>query len=183
MRIVRKARAIHLDQTAYLDKVLHRFGLVNAKAVDTPLPAGYRPALNTKEVNLVLRQRFQTVIGSLLYIMLGTRPDIAFAVTTLARFAANPSQDHLDKALYICRYLGSTRNYALVFDGKSGLGLNACVDSDWGSDQIKRLSVTGYFLKMANGVISWQSHGQKSVATSVTEAEYMALSDCSRQVM
>ncbi|KAJ3012713.1 hypothetical protein NUW54_g1791 [Trametes sanguinea] len=130
-----------------------------------------------------LRSRFQTVIGSLLYIMLGTRPDIAFAVTKLSQFAANPSQEHLNKALYICRYLIGTRSYSLVYNGASGLGISACTDSDWGSDPSTRRSQTGYFLKLAGGVFSWQSRAQKTVAHSSTEAEYMAISDCSRQVV
>ena len=183
MRIIQKAQSIHLDQTAYLEKVLQRFGMQNARIATTPLPAGYKPNVNTDEVSPQLRQRFQTVIGSLLYIMLGTRPDIAFAVTMLAQFSANPSQEHLDKALYICRYLLGTKNYALIYDGKSQLGLIACVDADWAADPIKRRSVTGYYLKLANGIISWQSRAQSSVALSSTDAEYMALSDCSRQVV
>lgn len=58
------------------------------------------------------------------------RPDIAFAITKMAQFAANPSQEHLDKALYICRYLVGTQNYALVFKGKSNEGLYVHTDSD-----------------------------------------------------
>ena len=60
--------------------------------------------------------RFQSVIGSLLYIMLGTCPDIAYAVTHLSQFSANPSKEYLDKTLYICCYLAGTRDYALIYD-------------------------------------------------------------------
>jgi len=115
--------------------------------------------------------------------MLGTRPDIAFAVTKLAQYAANPSKEHLNKALYICRYLVGTPNYHLTYDGSSGQGLSACTDSDWASDDVTRRSQSGYFVKMAKGLISWTSRAQKTVALSSTEAEYMALSDCSRQVV
>ena len=115
--------------------------------------------------------------------MLGTRPDIAFAVTKLAQYAANPSQEHLDKALYICRYLVGTQQYRLSYNGESGQGLIACADSDWASDPAMRRSQTGFFLKLAGGLISWTSRAQKTVALSSTEAEYMALSDCSRQVV
>ena len=115
--------------------------------------------------------------------MLGTRPDIAYAVTKLSQFAANPTQEHLDKALYICRYLRGTINYAMVLDGTSKEGLIAYSDSDHAADPIKRRSITGYVVKLANASISWTSHAQKTVATSSTEAEYMALSDCARQVM
>jgi len=66
--------------------------------------------------------------------MLGTRPDIAYAVTKLAQFAANPSEEHLNRALYICCYLLGTADYALIYDGKSDGGLIAYADSDWASD-------------------------------------------------
>jgi hypothetical protein len=183
MRLERKNGKIYLDQKDYLKKVLERFGMTNARYAATPLPAGYKPLNHTGSADHKLRSKYQSVIGSLLYIMLGTRPDIAYAVTKLSQFSANPSQEHLDKALYICRYLAGTANYALVFDGPSNRGLIAYTDSDWAADPIKRRSVTGYFFKLANGIISWQSRSQKTVALSSTEAEYMALSDCSRQAV
>ena len=102
--------------------------------------------------------------------MLGTRPDISFAVTKLAQYAANPSQEHLDKALYICRYLVGTSQYRLSYDGESGQGLMACADSDWASDPTQRCSQTSFFLKLAGGLISWTSRAQKTVALSSTEA-------------
>jgi hypothetical protein len=154
-----------------------------AKPTTTPLPAGYVPAPAETTASPELRSRFQTVIGSLLYLMLGTRPDIAFAVIKLAKQAANPSEDHLSKALYICRYLVGTSKYRLTYDGESGQGISACTDSDWASDKGTCRSQTGYFIKLAKGLISWTSRAQKTIALSSTEAEYMALSDCSRQVV
>ena len=185
MRIIRDGRKIHIDQCAYLRTVLERCGMQNAKSAATPLPAGYVPSKQMEGVTSSgdLRSRFQTVIGSLLYLMLGTRPDIAFAVTKLAQFAANPTKDHLDKVLYICRYLVGTQNYRLTYDGSSGKGFNACTDSDWASDHSTRRSQSGFFVQLAGGLISWTSRAQKTIALSSTEAEYMALSDCSRQVV
>src|ERR1700731_3124990 len=183
MRIRRRGKSILIDQTAYLKKVVERFGMTNAKYAQTPLPSGYRPEANKGEVNPQLRSQFQQVIGSLLYIMLGTRPNIAYAVTKLSQRSANPSKEHLDKARYVVRYLAGTADYALVFDGASNKGLIAYTDSDYAGDPIQRRSITGYFLKLANGIISWQSRAQKTIALSSTEAEYMALSDCSRQTV
>ena len=184
MRITRDGSKIHIDQCAYLRTVLERCGMTNAKSAATPLPAGYVPTKKLDGVtNPELRNRFQTIIGSLLYPMPGTRPDIAFAVTKLAQFAANPLQEHLDKALYICRYLVGTQDYRLTYDGSSKEGLSAVTDSDWASDNITRRSQSGYFMKLAGGLISWTSRAQKTIALSSTEAEYMALSDCSRQTV
>ena len=66
--------------------------------------------------------------------MLGTRLDIAYAVTKLVQHAANPSKEHLKRALYICCYLVGTSKYQLMYDGTSGEGISACTDSDWASD-------------------------------------------------
>jgi hypothetical protein len=69
-----------------------------------------------------------------------------------------------------------------VFKHAPGKGLAVYSDSDWASDPITRRSVTGYFFQLAGGPITWRSRAQTTVAHSSTEAEYMALSDCSRQV-
>ena len=118
----------------------------NCKTARTPLPQGYNPEKYEGAVDTARRSQFQMVIGSLLYLMLGTRPDIAFAVTKLAQHSANPSQDHLNKALYICRYLQGTRDYKLEYDGKSGLGLVAYVDVP-GCDRTPRMGTRGNKLR------------------------------------
>ena len=183
MRIRRQGQRISIDQQSYLQKVLQSVGMTNAKPAPTPLPAGYQPEPAKSPATPQLRQRYQSMVGSLLYLMIGTRPDIAFAVTKMAQFAANPSEDHLDRLKYICRYLVGSQDYCITYNGASNKGLIHFTDSDWAADVIKRRSVTGYFGKIADGTISWVSHAQKTVALSSTEAEYMALSDCSRQVM
>ena len=130
-----------------------------------------------------IRSLFQQVIRSLLYLMLGTHPDIAYPVIALSKYAAKPSKDHLDHAFYICHYLLGTCYYSLVFDGSSKAGLIAYTDSDWASDPISQCSQTGWFIKLAGCIFSWQSRQQTRVAYSSTEAEYVALSDCSKQVI
>ena len=122
---------IYLDQVDYLDKVLKHFGMESTKPAATPLPTGWQPTEN-KEPDPKCQVLYQSfiAIGSLLYIMLGTRPDICYTVAKLAQFASNPSQEHLEKAKYICHYLVGTRNYALVFNGKTGIGIEGYTDSD-----------------------------------------------------
>ena len=116
--------------------------------------------------------------------MLGSRPDIAFAVTQMAKFTANPSEDHLNRAKYIMHYLVGTRDYALVYDGKSDAGLYTYCDASYGDDRSesdrKRRSTQGFYFSLANGAVSWHSKTQTLVLTSTTMEEYMALSDCAR---
>ena len=101
----------------------------------------------------------------------------------MAQHATNSSQDHMNRALHICRYLAGTSKYALVYNGKSNKGLVACTDSDWASNPVDRRSTTGYMVKLADGIFSWNSRAQHTVALSSTEAEYMSLSDTSRQLV
>ena len=182
MNIHRQGTTIILEQKDYLRKVLERFGMHNAKSAPTPLPMGYTPIPNSQPVDEQLRMRYQQVIGSLLYLMLGTRPDIAFAVTKMSQYVANPSKEHYQKALYICRYLVGTADYSLTY-GKKHEGLYAYADADWGSDPHTRRSNTGYLVLLAGTAVSWNSRAQKTRALSSTEAEYMSLSDACRQVV
>jgi hypothetical protein len=114
--------------------------------------------------------------------MLEMQPDITFAVTKLLQFASNPTEEHLGKALYICRYLLGMPNYALVYDGP-GNGLLAYADSDWASNSNTRKSTSGYVVKLASAIFSWNTHAQKTIELSSTKAEYMSLSDTSHQLV
>ena len=110
-------------------------------------------------------------------------PDMCYAVTKLVQFSINPSKEHMDKAKYIIRYLLSTKDYLLVFNGASGKGLIAYTNSDQTADIIKCWLTTGNFFKLAGSIFTWQSQAQKTIALSSTEAEYMALSDTGWQAI
>jgi len=155
--IRRSGRKIILDQKAYLAKVLDRFGMTNAITANTPLPHRYTPVAHTGNPDPTLRTQYQAIIGSLLYLMLGTCSDIAFAVIKLSQFSANPSKEHYEWAKYICRYLAGTKDYTMVFDGNTNEGLIAHSDSDWAADINNRRSITGYFFKLAGSSVSWLS--------------------------
>ena len=172
-----------IDQCAYLEKILQRFNLVNARVAPTPLPQGYHPMAHEGVIDPKFRSLFQQVIGSLLYLMLGTCPNIAYAVIALSKHATKPSKEHLDHTFYICCYLLGTHYYSLVFGGSTKAGLIAYTDSDWASDLNTQHSQTGWFIKLAGCIFSWQSHQQSHVTYLSMEAEYVMLSDCSKQVV
>ena len=118
----------------------------------TPLPQGYQPEKYTAPVSLELQMQFQTVISSLIYLVLGTCPDIAYVVTQMVQQSANLMQEHLDKALHICRYLIGTHNYSLVYDGITGSSIITCTNLDWSTDPETHHSQTGFYLTLANGI-------------------------------
>jgi len=89
-------RKIILDQKAYLTKVLDHFGMTNAVTANMPLPHGYTPVAHTGNPDPTLWTQYQAIIGSLLYLMLGTCSDIAFAVIKLSQFSANSSKEHYE---------------------------------------------------------------------------------------
>jgi len=135
MRIEYRGGKTYLDQVPYLEKILKCFGMANAKAAQTPLPTGYKPEPFDGTAMAALQSQYQSVIGSLLYLMLGTHPDLAFAVTQMAKFTHNPSEEHLLKSKHILWYLAGMRKYALVYDGRSDAGLYAYCDSSYGDDR------------------------------------------------
>jgi len=157
--------------------------MTNAVTVNTPLPHGYTPVTHTGNPGPTLQTQYQAIIGLLLYLMLGTHPDITFAVIKLSQFSANPSKEHFEWAKHICHYLAGTQYYTMVFDGNTNKGLIVHSDSDWAADINNCCSITGYFFKLAGSSVSWLSQAQKTVALSSTKAEYMAISDCCQQAM
>ena len=118
----------------------------NAKPAQTPLLTGYNPKISDTEATSDICFQYQLVIEPLLYIMLGTQPDIAYAVICMSQFCANPSQEHLSWALYIIQYLGSTKNFALHYDGANHNSFLGYTDSDWAANSDDRKSITGYVL-------------------------------------
>jgi hypothetical protein len=121
------------------------------------------------------------LIGSLLYVQIGTRPDISFAVSRLAQYAANPSPQHYKLAQHVMGYLAGTLDMRIRYDGSGGEGLHGYTDSSLGDQTDDRHSTSGYVFLLGDGAISWSSRKQKTVAQNTTEAEYMAMADAANQ--
>ena len=136
MCITHTRTGITIDQCNYLKKVLTRFQLTDAKAAITPLPTSWKLKANTGKATAAEITRYQSIIGSLLYLMIGTCPDIAFAVTHLSQFSTNPTEDHYKAAQHVCCYLVGTCDYKLVYTREEDKGLVAYSDSDWAADKI-----------------------------------------------
>ena len=117
---------------------------------------------------------YQEIIGSLMYLDVNTRPDIAYAVNTCARFSSRPTYTACRCLLRILAYLSKTYSVGIVYSGTE-MNFHGYCDADWGGNKDNGRSTTGFLNFMAGGPISWQSKLQTTVATSSMEAEYMAL--------
>ena len=121
---------------------------------------------------------YSSAVGSLMYAMVCTRPDLAHAVSVVSRFMANPGKAHWKAVKWILRYLKGASNICLVYDGKGhGDGLVGYADSDYAGDLVKWRSLTCYIFTLFGCAVSWKSTLQPTVALSTTEAEYMSMTE------
>ena len=126
---------------------------------------------------------YRQTVGSPLYLVSGSRPDIANAVGQVCRYMENPGQSHWSAVKHILRYLKGTIDHGVLLGGTQALTLKGFADADWGSDVDSRRSTTGYVYFFGDSPISWASKFQRTVALSSTEAEYMALSTASQEAI
>jgi hypothetical protein len=146
----------------------------NSTPVAKPIPMGTRLVNATDNNEIIDAKPYQSMVGSQMYAMLCTRPDIAFTVSQISQFNASPTSRHEVTARRILRYLKGSVDLGIEYGGKERLALKVFVDADWGASENRR-SIGGYIVVFAGGAISWSCKKQGSVALSSTEAEYMAL--------
>ena len=132
---------------------------------------------STKPENEALCRYYRSAVGSLMYVMVATRPDLAYAVGALSQFMANPSEEHVIAAKRVLRYLKGTVGCGLLLGAGGEECLSAYSDADHAGDVNNRKSVSGYAVLYGNGAVIWSSKKQNCVSISSTEAEYDAASE------
>jgi len=168
------AGRIALSQEKYINEILERFGKSDVRPISTPALANeHLPKLENPEVDA---KYYQRMVSTLMYAMLGTRPDLAYMVAALGQHAANPSNDHQRALDHTFRYLHTTSNHHLVFQRGSShsLTLTRNVDADWATDVNDRKSMSSFMFTLTGAAVSWSSKKQTSVTLSSTEAKYIA---------
>lgn len=175
-------RTIYLGQRAYIEKFLKEYDMWEVKPAVTPMDHPPQPAPDDYKAPESLRLRYQRAVGSLMYCMLGTRPDIAFAVSVVSRFSSNPTVAQWDSVVRIFRYLRATLDLELVFTDNIG-PLTGYTDADWAGDHETRRSTSGYIFTIGSAAISWSSKRQPTVALSTCEAEYIGQTQASKEAV
>lgn len=191
----RLKRTISLSQAQYIKTVVERCGMADSKPAWTPMET--RPNLsmddpngdNTPIFEMDINGRnvsYSSIVGSLMYATMGTRPDLAFVVGALGRFSSSPKRHHWAMAKHALRYLKSTADMTLCFDGNDISGdmdfkpntnfdFKGYSDADWNGDPDGSKSTSGFVFLSTRGAIGWSSKLQKLVALSSTESEYIGL--------
>ncbi len=150
--------------------------------MSTPLQANLRlPKLLEAEVDV---KNYQNTLGSLMYTMLGTQPNIAHAVGVLSQHLTTPGKVHWEALMHVYHYLQGTADYKLTYRGSSeAKDLIGFVDADHAGDPVDHHSITGYAFILNGAAVSWASKKRQTVATSSTEAEYVAGSNATKEVV
>ncbi|OWZ00719.1 polyprotein [Phytophthora megakarya] len=131
------------------------------------------------------KKRFREVIGSLLYVANGTRPDICVSVGTLSQFVEAPTQAHMNATIRVLRYLKGTQDVGIEYKRMTGQDAlpQVFVDVNWGGDLKSRRSTSGVLVLMCGWPVIFKAKRQRTVALSSAESEYMALSLAAQEAM
>jgi len=177
----REARKIWIVQSAYVSTMAERFGIEPRKH-STPMKAGTEliKAPTSFSATKQSKKQYQELVGSMMWPATITRGDIAATVSKLAMYLTNPTAEHHEAALHCAEYLLTTKNDGICLGGDE-LQLEGFVDASWADNSDDRRSTCGYVFKFGGGPVFWKSGRQSVVATSTTEAEYVAMSLAARE--
>ena len=136
----------------------------NSKPTVTPIDTGAKLTKVTEDSKLFNQELYQSAIESLLYLSTRTRPNIAYAVSNVARFCSKPTMEHWKSIKHIMRYLNGIRNYGLLYDKEKVTDFIGYSDADRAGDFGDRRSTSGYLFKLSRAAVSWRSKKQSCVA-------------------
>ena len=178
-----KNKTLSLDQEDYALTVLKRFNMSDCKGVDTPMVTGTQfSTYNDSPTNFETSDvPYRAAVGSLMYLMVATRPDLEATIQILSRYLEKPQKSHWEGIKRVLRYLKKTTALGITFHATGELKLLGYCDADWGGCLDTRRSTTGYVFLLSGGAINWCSKRQTCVAMSTCEAEYMAASSAAKE--
>ncbi|WVZ00881.1 hypothetical protein V8G54_026950 [Vigna mungo] len=172
----RSRRMLWVSQEDYIEKILKRFNMHNAKSARIPIAGHFKLSKSQCPKNEEEKEEMSKVPYSSVALYIG------YAVGAVSRFLSNPGKEHWEAVKWILRYLRGSAKRSLCF-GNGDLKLIGYSDSDMAGDVDSRKSTSGYLITFAGGVVSWQSKLQKCVTLSTAEAEYVAVTEASKEML
>ncbi|GJY04257.1 retrotransposon protein, putative, ty1-copia subclass [Tanacetum coccineum] len=186
----RSKRLIGLCQNAYMDKILKRYKMDNSKRGHIPMQERLdlnksQGAQTPKEVNRMKNVPYASAVGSIMYAVRCTRPDVAFAQNMTSRFQQNPGEPHWTAVKNILKYLRNTKDMFLVYGGNlsTELRVECYCDAGFETDRDDTKSQTGYVFVLNGGAVDWKSSKQSTTAMSAAESEYIAASEAAMEAV
>ncbi|UYV68769.1 hypothetical protein LAZ67_6000770 [Cordylochernes scorpioides] len=170
-----------LSQKNKIQELVERYNLQEAKPTFTPMESGY-PGISDVKL-LPNNVQYQQLIGSLLYLSVVSRPDIAAPVCILSSRNQNPRNCDWNAAKRIVRYLKTTKELELRISNQKPPTLEAYSDATWASDNTDRKSLSGNLLLLGSNPISWMTGKQGCVSLSSTEAELISAAEASQELL
>ncbi|XP_073136904.1 secreted RxLR effector protein 161-like [Henckelia pumila] len=163
--------------------------MADARSVSTPIGAHFKlQAVKEDQEGLEsLHMRdvsYYNAVGSIMYMMVSTRPDITYGLGLVSRFMSKPSREHWKAIQWLLRYLKGTKQLKLQYSKHAALStyeVTGYCDSDYVADLDKRMSISGYVFAFGGNIVSWKSNLQNVVALSTTEAEYISLTEAVKE--
>ncbi|KAJ9551376.1 hypothetical protein OSB04_015421 [Centaurea solstitialis] len=182
----RTKRLIGLSQSTYLDKILKKFNMSESKKGYLPMQHGIRLSKNqcpstSEELDRMSRIPYASAIGSIMYAMTCTRPDVSFALSMVSRYQGNPCESHWTAVKNILKYLRRTKDVFLVYGGKDELRVTGYTDASFQTDRDDSRSQSGWVFLLNGGAVTWKSSKQDTVADSTCESEYIAASEAAKE--
>ncbi len=169
-----KKYILRLGQRAYFEKILLDYQMMDCKPAPTPIETQHLKVANADyQPEEQFRICYQSAVGSLMYAMLKTRPDLAFAVCVVSRYSSRPNDSHWQAVKHIFRYIKATLDLKLTFRGLL-TALIGYTYADWTCDQNTQRSISGFVFNLGSGAISWSSENEPTVALSSCKAKYMS---------
>lgn len=181
LEIEKCGNELYISQKGLIKTVLQKFNMLDCKVSEVPMQNKLQLSPDmTKWDN---KFPYRELIGSLMYIMLGSRPDLSYSITYFSQFQNSFSEEHWNYLKNVLRYLKLTKDFGLKFTKSktSSICLSAFVDSDFANNIVDRKSVTGFVIKMNNNAVQWKTKKQSVVSLSSAESEYIALSMCTTE--
>lgn len=186
IQIRRDLEGVIIHQTAYAQKLVKRFEPYDSKMLATPMKQGIKYISTGTADGAISRSvqvPYREALGGLMYLAAGTRPDLSCAVAILSRFCNNPKLAHWTALKDVLKYVNSTISLGIRYHRQCQDELIAFSDSDYASDIESRKSMTGMLIKLNDGPIVWKATKQTTVTESTAEAEFVACSTTSREVI